>query len=283
MDKFNINFKTKNEQLTFHHIFTDTPLNNDFKIHTHNYYELYYFISGNVTFYVEGQNYNINSGDLLIINSKELHRTYINSSSSYERIFLHCKPEYAYYLNTDEYDLFYCFEKRKLGYFNRIEKSDVLKYGINKYIKDIEYYFNENSEESEVLIFTIFVQLLVKLNKIYLSKNNLITNSLEDDSSKKIQEILNYINENLSKKITLNILQEEFYINKYYLCHLFKKSTGFTIQEYIIYKRLMKAKELLLLKTPVLEVSSLVGFGDYSNFYRVFKKVFGDSPRNFLK
>ena len=97
-----------------------------------------------------------------------------------------------------------------------------------------------------------------------------------------IIDILKYINVNLQKKITLDILEAEFHINKYYICHLFKKNTGFTVIEYIIYKRIMRAEELLISGTPIIDVSSQVGFGDYTNFYKSFKKILGISPKKYM-
>ncbi len=99
----------------------------------------------------------------------------------------------------------------------------------------------------------------------------------------KVAAILEYINKNIDQKITLDLLEKLFYINKYYLCHIFKMNTGFTVNEYITYKKIMKSQELLISGVPVLEASSIVGFGDYSNFYKAFKKVVGCSPKKYIK
>lgn len=281
MDTLDELYDIKNGQLSFEHIVTDNPLNNDFKIHIHDYYEIYYFISGNISFYIEGKNISIKKGDLLVVNSRELHKPCIcgNSKEPYERIVIHFKPEYVYFLNTKGYNLCNCFEMRKLGCFNKFSREDIEKYEINKEMKDMEYYFKKDLAESSIMVFTIFTQMLIRLNKIYLNMEYPIFRVAENDVNKKVQLILNYINNNLSEKITLDMLQKKFFINKYYMCHIFKKSTGFTIQKYIIYKRLIKARELLSKGVPVMQVSSLVGFNDYSNFYRLFKKVFGFSPK----
>jgi len=97
----------------------------------------------------------------------------------------------------------------------------------------------------------------------------------------KIVEILDYINNHLHEQITLDSLEEKFYVSKYYLCHLFRKNTGVTVGEYIAYKRILKAKELLIRGTPVLETCHAVGFRDYSNFYKTFRRLEGVSPREY--
>ena len=58
----------------------------------------------------------------------------------------------------------------------------------------------------------------------------------------KIVGILDYINNHLHEQITLDLLEEKFYVSKYYLCHLFRKNTGVTVGEYTSYKRILKAK-----------------------------------------
>ncbi|TWH47755.1 AraC family transcriptional regulator [Sporomusa sp. KB1] len=278
MNILNKTFSLNNGQFIFQHNFTPRPVKSEFNLHIHKCYELYYFISGNVPFYIEGQQYAVQSGDFLIINSKELHRACIAEEQPYERIVMFCKPEYVNFLNTASYNLFDCFERRKLGYFNITERSKVLKYQIDKQIIAIEEQFKTGAIDSEIMIFSIFVQLLVKLNQIYLHENALQVYSQGRDTSK-TQAILNYINDNLSTKITLDLLQQEFYISKYYLCRIFKQSTGFGVYEYITYKRLLRAKELLCEGISASEVAHHVGFENYSNFYRLFKKVYGFSPK----
>jgi len=54
-----------------------------------------------------------------------------------------------------------------------------------------------------------------------------------------------------------------------------------TVGEYIAYKRILKAKELLIRGTPVLETCHAVGFRDYSNFYKTFRRLEGVSPREY--
>lgn len=279
MEKTFCRYKTNENNFNFVHSVAQPP--GDFPVHIHDLYELYYFISGDVTYYIEGQAYNIKRNDILIINNRELHRPVFNSTRPYERMVIHFKPEYVSLFQSKEYNLLYYFEKRRLGQYNRIESEDVLQFGINKYFNQIEKCATEESAERHVMIKTVFVQMLVALNKIFDQKKNVVTSSFGYD--KKISAILDFINNHLDEKITLDTLEHKFFVNKYYLCHLFKKNTGFTVIEYITYKRIMKAKELLLAGIPATEACHSVGFSDYSNFYKVFKKIIGVSPRNFTK
>ena len=260
------------------HSYSECPI--DVDTHIHNCYELYYYISGDLTYHIEGQSYKLNKNDLIITNTRELHRIVFDSKEGYEREFIQFKPEYISSFQTEEYNMLSFVQKRKLGYFNKIDAEDVLANGIDRLWQQISKHAHEKSPESSIMIKSIFVQMLIEINKIYSKNKNVLMTSFEYDE--KVIDILKYINENLEKKITLNLLEAEFHINKYYLCHLFKVNTGFTVIEYIIYKRIMRAEELLLSGIPIIDISNEVGFGDYTNFYKSFKKVLGVSPRKYM-
>lgn len=248
-------------------------------IHMHDWYEIYYFISGDVTYYVEGQSYRIKPNDILITNNRELHRPIFESDCPYERAIIQFTPTYVSPFQSADYNLLDFFEKRKLGCYNRLSTEEVFLYKINETFDRLQGYINASAPENPILIKTAFIEMLVTFNKIFAQKQHTGAELYEYD--KKVLEILDYINNHLEEKITLDILENAFFVNKYYLCHIFKKSTGFTVVEYITYKRIMKAKELLMTGMPVIEACHNVGFNDYSNFYKVFRKLTGTTPRNY--
>ncbi|MEJ6950443.1 helix-turn-helix domain-containing protein [Natronospora cellulosivora (SeqCode)] len=251
----------------------------EYNIHAHDSYELYYFISGDVTYYIEGQGYQIKSNDLLLINNKELHKPVFNSNEAYERIVVHFNPKYIKSLNYDKFSLLDCFENRKTGKSNLLDSKDVIGNKLDSKFKELIGYIVEDAPEAEIMIDTTFLQILLCVNKVYQKQKISVYNKNYD---KKIMEIINYINNNLHKKITLKKLENKFYLSKYYLCHLFKKNTGFTVMQYITYKRILKAKEMLSTGKSCSETCNQLGFGDYSNFYKIFKKNVGISPIQFL-
>jgi len=261
------------------HMETDIP--HDVTTHLHDCYELFYFISGDLTYYIEGQAYKLCPHDLIITNSRELHRIVFNSKCRYERKYIHFKPEYLSSFQTVEYNLLSYIENRKLGYFNRIPAEDVLEYKIDEYWEKIEQAALESSPESGIMMKALFVQMLIMINKVFAKYDNSLGDRHKFDH--KIVAILDYINKNLDEKITLDLLQQKFYVNKYYLCHIFKQNTGFTVNEYITYKRIMRASELLMSGMPALDAAHAVGYGDYSTFYKAFKSITGYSPKQYFR
>lgn len=267
------------KNFTLDHSLFHSPNNVD--THIHNSYELFYFISGDLTYYIEGHAYQLEPHDLIITNTRELHRIAFNSDADYERKFIHFKSDYISAYQTEEYNLLNHIENRKLGNHNKIAANDVLEQGIDDLWSKIEAASLEKTAESEILTKTYFIQMLIKINEIYSKYNNPVADRYKYDQ--KTGSILEFINKNLDEKITLDLLQDKFFVNKYYLCHTFKRGTGFTVMEYITYKRIIWAMDLLLADNPALDVAHTVGFNDYSAFFKAFKKINGISPRAYCK
>ena len=93
-----------------------------------------------------------------------------------------------------------------------------------------------------------------------------------------------YLDEHYAERITLDDLAERFYINKFYLSKIFRETYGTTINNYLISKRITRAKQLLrFTDMTVDEVGAAVGMGDANYFSRMFRKVEGISPREYRK
>jgi AraC-like DNA-binding protein len=277
MSKVLCSYSVKN--LAYYHTHDDfCP---DVATHIHDGFEIFCLVKGDVKYHIEGKWYKLNENDIVITNSKELHRIVVNPNLPYERLFLHVKPEFVSAFNVDDYNILGFIQNRKLGEFNKIDAYDANASGIHRHLSEIELHALKNLPESQILIKALIVQILVAINGIFSKNNVQIKNNIEYD--KRIVKILEYINDNLQGKITLGELEKEFFISKYYLCELFRKNTGFSVLEYITYKRVLKAEELMCTGTSILEASTTVGFGDYSTFYKAFKKIMEISPKQYLK
>jgi AraC-like DNA-binding protein len=131
------------------------------------------------------------------------------------------------------------------------------------------------------------------LSKAYITEfliniNNLVLNDKSDididvKKSNLIDGIVEYINMHLDEDITIDDLSKEFYLSKFHLSREFKKHLGTTIHRYIVKKKLIKSKELILKGYPIQSVYKHSGFGDYSNFFRAFKNEYGITPKQFYK
>lgn len=97
-------------------------------------------------------------------------------------------------------------------------------------------------------------------------------------------EVKEYLRNHLAEKITLDLLSERFFINKYYLTRLFKNEYGVTIGRYLLQIRISRAKELLRFSAlPIEEIGECCGITPLYYFSRIFKQVEGISPTDYRR
>ena len=128
---------------------------------------------------------------------------------------------------------------------------------------------------------TLCQQLLIQVNRDFLRAN---TAPAETDSyhlDPKMEEILRYIAANLEGDLSVDALAARFYMSRYYLMHRFKEITGYTVHQYTVQKRLLRAGELIREGVPVMKAAEQAGFPEYSTFLRAFQNTFHTSPKNF--
>lgn len=257
-----------------------TPVEVDF--HNHDFYEIYLFLSGNVTYVIEGKSYKLRPKDIIIINNQELHKAFIEEGTPYERIVIWIKPEYIKSLCSDETDLLMAFCSSSVNRLNLIRPNADITEVIFNIAEKLGSACRSSDFGSDCLKKVYITELLIYLNRSFqipLKAENVSGVSYND----KINRVIHYINENISGDVSLDTLSSKFYLSKYHLLREFKKNTGYTIHSYTQQKRLILAKELLRNNRQMTEVCSLCGFGDYSNFIRSFRKEFGVSPKKYSK
>ena len=99
-----------------------------------------------------------------------------------------------------------------------------------------------------------------------------------------LQAVLRLVEENYNRKISLADAADLVSMNQFQLCRMLKKETGLSFKEYLIEFRLECAEALLLRSSaPITEIAWSSGFGDLSNFQRLFRKKNGLSPREYRK
>lgn len=260
----------KDDSLYFHHALDDRPDPNEFTMHNHRSYEIYFFISGKGSFYIEGSEYPLHSGDLLIMNSNEAHHIAIDQSAPYERFALHFKKELIYNFDPSG-TLVKAFENRSAGKNNLFTKSD---------FKDDMYSILLNNIINSAPAYRrmqAVTNLFALLGEIYIAYNTTEKSEPSGDETV-IYSVIRYINSHIKQPLSLDDICSRFFISKAQLCRVFKKTTGATVWDYITVKRLSAAQDMILSGQSATRVFTECGFGDYSAFYRAYKQHFGYSP-----
>ena len=107
--------------------------------------------------------------------------------------------------------------------------------------------------------------------------------TLKSDNEHVIK-ILNYIEEHITEKLTLQIVSTYMNLSKEYTSHIFKREIGKTLTYYVNERKLLLAKELILSREMSLSyISAYLGFDNYNYFSRLFKEYFGVTPMQLKK
>lgn len=261
----------------FFHYRDETPV--EVEYHNHIFYEAFFFLSGDVTYIVEGKSYRIKPGDIVLINNRELHKTVVEPGKPYERYVLWLDPDFIRSLGGDT-DLTLCFERSAESNHNILRPRTEFYIMIKNILTCLENAVFSEGYGNRLLTESYLTELLVYLNRAFLDSCG---EDIELDvvCNDKVSNVIRYINENLNEELSLETLAYKFYTSKYHLLREFKKHTGYTIHQYIHKKRLIMARMLLKEGLKVTEVCLKCGFGDYSNFIRAFKNEFGHSPKHY--
>jgi AraC-like DNA-binding protein len=269
-----------NEDFRFFHLKDRSSEEHSF--HYHDFNKIVIFISGNVTYVIEGKHYKLKPWDILFVGSNELHKPIIAANEYYERIILWINSDFLQEHYSEDGDLLSCFEAARKERQNLLRlSSDNLKL-IKELLFSLEKAIKEGDFGGKVLQNAIFMQLIVYLNRLAIqSKSKKLEGDIQYDE--RIVSIIAYINENLDKDLSIESIAKTFYLNRYYLMHNFKAHTGYTLHGYILQKRLTKAAMLIEKGMQTTYAADNCGFGDYSSFVRAFKKCFGLSPKQYYK
>ena len=262
-----------------YHYYDTSPPEVDY--HFHDFYEVLLFISGDVTYSVEGKSYLLRPGDVLLTHPQDIHRPFVASGKPYERYVLWISERFI--ANSKEVgdDLSACFvDARDKSY--RLIRPDEMTLRRLKKLCD-QYLATSRSEEfgTRTLLYSIISDFAVYLNRAYFDTPDSICMDVTEDAT--INAMISYLMENLNQELTLDSLAQRFHLSKYHLGRKFQQYTGLTIYQFIMKKRLIFSRSLLFDGAAPLEACMESGFGDYSNFSKAFKREYGISPGNINK
>ncbi|MCM8820407.1 MAG: AraC family transcriptional regulator, partial [Candidatus Omnitrophica bacterium] len=225
----------------------------------HEEYEIHYIKKGAGYYFIKNKKYSFSHNNLIIIKSKEIHRFVSYDPPVYiEKRTLYISPS---------------FMKNKV-FKNIIDLSPSI---INIEEKDatiIEFILKNISEEIEKkkinwkkIVHYQFIIFIYLLERIFSTHNEILT------KNPIIEKITFYIEEHLAERITLSDISKAVFLSTNYISHLFKKETGLSVKQYILQRRIMEAK-ILLVKNPEQKLNVIaknVGFSNFALFNRAFK------------
>ena len=243
----------------------------DFSYHYHDFHKIIVFISGKVTYHIEGKAYHLKPRDILLVSQGAIHKPEIDPSVPYERYIFWIRDDLSCQeLNT-------CFQKANDRSFNLVRADSALQERLKDLLPEIEQTLQNTHFGDPVLKDALFTQFMIYINRIFLR-----TSSSPDkkaySSDTQVEQLLKYINRNLSENLSIDQLANRFFFSKYHMMRKFKNETGYTIHNYITSKRLLMVRSLISQGMPIMKAAQASGFHDYTTFVRAYKKQFGKAP-----
>lgn len=249
--------------------------------HTHDYYEFYFFLEGDMSLVIAGKAYPLQYGDVVVIPPGTAHRAVIQSAEVPYRRFvfwitgdylsrmMELSPAYGYLMQYVQTKREYIFHNDQVS-FNAIQ-TKVLR------LID-ETRGNRFGREAKVSL--CVSDLVLHLNRtVYERKHE--KNPREEQTL--YESLTDYIEEHLDEELSLETLAGRFYVSKFHISHIFKDHIGISVHQYIQKKRLEACRDAIRSGTKITEAYLMYGFRDYSGFFRAFKKEYGMSPKEWME
>lgn len=251
------------DDLFFKHEVSKNLQQDAYSMHSHNMYELLYFVKGDATHVIEDRKYKLKPGDLVIIHPSKYHFIQIDSPCDYER-----------------YDILISAKSKSIDGIQLLDSIPEIinleEYPIaTEIIKKTDFYFKHfDSKSFEKILTGLLCELFYLLS---------ITPATENTEAPKVSSLtlsnaLAYINDNLTTLSSVEEVARKCFVTESYLHRLFKEELKQTPLKYIASKRLLLAERMISDGGRPTSVYESCGFTDYTTFYRNYRSFFGHSP-----
>jgi len=247
--------------------------------HFHNFYEIHVLLDDHANHIIEGNLYRIEFLDFVCLKPYCLHKSEYPKGPSKKRLIIQFNlPEQTGLLQDNISEIMSIFEAPLPIYRFEQKNQELIIHILNEI-------FIISKSESDVRPLSIHCKFIDLLCTIYnLRTENIYRPEILNATASKIYSVTSYIHNHYNEELSLSILAHKFFLSKYYLSHLFKEVTGFSLTDYIQMTRIRNAQQLLLFTDmKITDIAAQCGFSSFSQFNRVFNRFCKTSPSNYRK
>ena len=252
--------------------------------HIHKFYEILYVYSGERTITINNSlTSTLDMNNIAFVRPYQFHKTETNKGTPYKRILINFTYDF---IKTDDdilnQKMLVCFNSQNSTVsFNPSQIRD-----INEIFQKILYEYNSNSDDFAMhIIKNLLSQLLLTASRSFSSKDagnhsQLTVSPYYSD----IYKISEYVKNNYSNKLTLDILSQEFNMSKFTISREFSKVMGCSFPTYLNNLRIRKSINLLInTKDKITTIAHECGYDSIKHFNRIFKSQFDISPSEYRR
>lgn len=269
-----------NENMNFNISYSPSTAGSMPYAHFHSTYEVYYFVSGNRTLFVQDKIITLPAHSLVVIPPNVLHKFISTENSPFCRLIAYFDDSIIpHHLKNDQSYL--RFLKKSFHVF-QFPQSDLPS--VERLILPIIKEMTNKQPGFEFAIYGLFMQLLSFIFRC-LDNPKYNLNSIKHGVYNKVSEIIIYINKHYQDNLSLDFLSQKFFISPSYLSRQFKYHMNFSLNHYINAVRI-KEVMIMLYDNPSLNLKKAAkkaGFTSYANFNRVFKELNKCSPKEYFQ
>ena len=249
--------------------------------HCHDFYEIYLHLQGGQYFGLDNSLFLLEPNQVFILPPFAMHGlSSAHPLRQYERAYLNLSPELLNILGCEQIDLdqfFRAYTSHGIHTF-RLSDSDAAQ--CVAWVHQLE---NAPAADDPLEKFRHYAVLMNFLNVVCqgIRQSKAITGNVVSNSI--IQDVLTYINSHYTQPLKMDQLARQFGISVSYLSHEFVRFTNRSVYDYILYRRVMLARQMMRTNASLNAIAYQCGFNDYSNFLRMFNKLVGMSPSLYRK
>lgn len=247
--------------------------------HKHSELEIIYSVSGRGYLFAENEILLLKPGDIAITNSEEVHKVMPDPKQPGSLIVIMFRTKILEYLDNNQ-ELCAIFYNKDLKRRLKLEAEE--KEIVTAILDDLLLEYEQENLFYKEKITARLTELLVILHRLYRMQRR--EEQADDGIGERVNEVIEYIESNLQEKIMVKDIAEHIHLSASHLSSLFKQKTGLTIYNFIISKRLILARKLLVeTDKPVDLIAEECGFNDVSSFIRCFRERVGTTPGQYRR
>lgn len=255
--------------------------------HHHSEFEISLVASGECQWCVNDKYYHGNEGDIYLFGSNENH--YMTEIIGQEPLLLlniRFESRFIWSPGGDRFNLRYLeiFLNHTQTFSNEIPGTETVASTVAQLMREIYEECQNREAEYKLVVKAKLLLILANLGRYYGVAKLPSSPHTSNQHLLQLDSAVSFINANLTKELSLELIAREAKMSKSYFSTIFKKMNGIPVWDYITRKRVELAMTLLReWDKSIIEVAESCGFSSISNFNRCFRQVTGISPSAYRK